>query len=286
MIGASGQVGEHLLRQAREAGHDTLGTYLERERPGFEQLDIRDAGRVDILVRQARPAVVWLSAARTNVDLCESHPEETFATNVEGVYQVIGAARRARAKLVFFSSDYVFDGRAGPYSEGDVPRPISEYGRQKLAAEHAVAVHAPDALILRTTVVYGWESGGKNFVMQLVRKLRRGERMRVPSDQVGSPTYAPDLARTAMALADSPARGLFHVAGPDRVDRLVFAQAAAEEFGLDPDLIEGVPTEELDQGAPRPLDAGLITRKDGAGLASLRGFAEGLRAMAEEEPQS
>ncbi len=286
VIGASGQVGEHILHQAGLAGHGALGTYHESERPGFTQLDIRDSGQVDRLIRQTRPAVVWLPAATTNVDYCETHPEETFATNVAGVYHVLEATHRAGAKLVYFSSDYVFDGHAGPYAENDVPRPLSEYGRQKLAAEHAVAVHASDALIVRTTVVYGWENGGKNFVVQLVQKLRRGERMRVPSDQVGSPTYAPDLARTVVALADSPSRGLFHLVGPDLVDRLVFARAAAEAFGLDPSLIEGVPTRELAQGAPRPLEAGMITQKGSSIPGTLRGITEGLREMAEEEPRS
>jgi dTDP-4-dehydrorhamnose reductase len=286
VIGASGQVGEHLLHHAELAGHEAIGTYFEHQHAGFRQLDIRDPGSVDKLIQGSRPRVVWLPAARANVDYCESHAAETFTTNVEGVYHVIEATRRSGSKIVYFSSDYVFDGTDGPYAEDDVPRPISEYGRQKLQAEHAVAVHCPDALILRTTVVYGWESVGKNFVMHLVRKLRQGERMKVPVDQIGSPTYAPDLARVAVELADSPARGLYHLVGPDRVDRLKFAQEAARAFQLDPSLIDGVTTAELGQAAPRPLQAGMTTRRDLAGVGTLRGYVEGLRAMVEEEPQA
>lgn len=286
VIGASGQIGEHILLHARAAGHEAHGTYFEHARPGFAHLDIRDSNQVESLVAKLHPNVVWLPAAIANVDYCEGHSDETFATNVKGLYHVLEAARRADARLVYFSSDYIFDGREGPYSENDVPRPLSEYGCQKLIAEHAVAVHAPDGLILRTTVVYGWESGEKNFVLQLLRKLRRGERMRVPSDQVGTPTYVSDLAKAAVALAETPAHGVFHLAGTDRVDRLTFAKSAARAFGLDPDLVEGVTTDELDQGAPRPLEAGLISHRDRSGCPTLRGYAEGLRAMAAEEGRS
>jgi dTDP-4-dehydrorhamnose reductase len=244
-------------------------------------LDMRDRAQVQTLLAELQPAVIYLPAALANVDYCESHPEVGYAVNVVGLRHVVEMANEVGAKLTYFSTDYVFDGKAGPYDETDPANPICEYGRQKLIAEHYVATQAEKALILRTTVVYGWERQGKNFIYRLLKTLRAGQVLKVPEDQIGSPTYAPNLAHASVELATSDATGIFHVAGPELANRLEFAREAAQVFGLPSALIQGVSTSELAQGAPRPLNAGMFVHKAMARLSSpLIGYREGLKHMA------
>jgi len=284
IIGASGQVGEHLALAASLAEFETLGTYYSHPVEGMQQLDIRNRSDVQSLLTTVRPAVVYLPASLTNVDYCEMHPEKGYAANVIGVCNVVQAVNDIGARLVYFSSDYIFDGKAGPYHEDDPANPICEYGQQKVIAEHYVALHACDYLIVRTTVVYGWERQRKNFVCRLLSALEAGNILRVPVDQVGNPTYTPNLAQAVIELVCSGAKGVYHVVGPERVNRYEFACEAARAFGLDASLVKGVPTCELGQVAPRPLNAGMVAKKAANELKiSLVGYKEGLTMMASEK---
>jgi len=288
VIGASGQIGAHLLRQLQQVGQSASGTFYRSPRPGLFPLDLREEESVFALVRRLEPRVIYLPAGFTNVDQCEVDPGSAYAINVLGTWHAIRAANLVQARVVFFSSDYVFDGASGPYAEDEPPRPLSEYGRQKVLGELGVALNVRDYLIVRTTVVYGWEEQGKNFVQRLVASLQERKRVRVPYDQIGSPTYAPNLAAAVVELATSGAAGLFHIAGPERVSRYEFARAAAEAFKLDPALIEPVSTPELAQPAPRPLQAGLrIEKAQALWSARLLGYREGLsRMVAERQEES
>lgn len=281
VIGASGLVGSHLLRVGQSKGLPVLGTSFRQHLPGLRPLDITDADAVAALLGSVRPGVIFYPAANPNVDLCEADPEGTRRVNVAPVQKVAEIAAALGSRVVFYSSDYVFDGRNGPYVEGDSPNPISEYGRQKLAAEEVLRRILPtNHLILRITVVYGWEHQGKNFVARLVRTLREGRSMRVPDDQIGSPTLVDDIAEASWSLATMDADGTFHLAGPDLVDRFTFAQEAARVFGLDAELIEPVSTAELAQAAPRPLRAGMAAAKAETLLnRKLMGISDGLASM-------
>jgi len=283
VIGASGLVGGHLMKAAPKAGVRALGTYRGNPVDGMEWADIREPKHLHALLDRLRPAVIHLAAAASNVDYCQLHPEETYATNVMGVKNVVDGANAVGAKIVYFSTDFVFDGKAGPYGEEDTANPICEYGRQKFMAEHHIALHACDYLIVRTTVVYGWERQGKNFIYRLVNTLKAGDVLKAPVDQVGSPTYAPNLAEAALELAAADRRGVFHVVGPDRANRYEFACEAAKAFGLNPGLVQPVSTADLNQAAPRPLNAGMLCDKAAAALhVRLIGYRDGLRAMAAE----
>lgn len=274
-----------MTRTLSAAGQHVVGTYYSHDVPGLLRLDARDAAAVGALFDVVRPTAIYLPASNPNVDECELRPAETYPTNVVTVANVVDAANAAGAKLVYFSSDYVFDGETGSYREDDPANPTCEYGRQKLIAEHHVAAHARDWLVVRTAVVYGWERQGKNFVYRLRRTLAAGETLRVPVDQVASATYAPSLAAAVVELALAGAQGIFHVAGPEAVGRYELAREAAAVFGLNASLIEPVPTSELGQPARRPLNAGLRVEKAAAMLSTeLVGYREGLRAMAAEAP--
>jgi dTDP-4-dehydrorhamnose reductase len=284
IIGEAGQVGEHLSYATTKAGLSAVGVDFAYQDLG-KHLDIRIFDSVQSFIASARPTVVYLPAALSNVDYCESHPVESYNTNVIGVANVVRASNEVDAKIVYFSSDYIFDGLSGPYTELDTANPINEYGRQKLMAEHFVALHACNYLIIRTTVVYGWEQQGKNFVYRLINTVKGNQTLRVPVDQISTPAYAPNLAQVVVELANQNASGVYNVVGPERVNRYEFACEAARVFGLDENLIKPVSTSLLAQPARRPLNAGLVTDKVSAIVKTpLVGFRDGLRIMALANP--
>ena len=207
---------------------------------------------------------VYCVAGMTAVDVCEDQPELAFYTNARGPGVLAAYAQRRALPFVYFSTEYVFDGapeRPGPYAEDAALRPLSVYGKSKLAGEEAVRTACAGALVLRTTVVYGPDARQKNYLYSLMRNLATGVRMRVPMDQVSTPTYNLDLIAAAIGLVECGASGVFHVCGPELLGRLEFAKRIAAQLGLDGSLLDGVTTAELGQRAPRPLAAGLATEK-------------------------
>lgn len=257
VIGASGLVGQALTRVLENNQYEVSGTYKTHSCPGLTSLDLADSSAVREYFRQVQPQIVFLTAALTNVDYCEDHPDEAFRINREGTRRVAEEASRLGSKLVCFSTDYVFDGKNGPYGEEALACPVSVYGRSKFEAEKAVQEILEDYLILRTTVVYGWDRRSKNFAMQLYQKLQSGAPMRVPHDQVGNPTLVDYLAEASVRLVQQGSRGIVNVVGRDLMPRSEFAKALARLFGLNPDLIVPVPTSDLKQRAQRPLRGGL-----------------------------
>jgi dTDP-4-dehydrorhamnose reductase len=282
VLGASGQVGTALGERLAARGHSWVGTYARVSRPGLVPLDIADPAPTRRLIAESAPDWVFCVGALTHVDHCEEHPEEAFRLNRDAPALVAREAAGRGAGIVFYSTEYVFDGTAGPYAEDDPVNPLSVYGRSKLEGERGVAAANPRVIIVRTTVVYGPEPQGKNFVYQLLRRARAGERMRAPADQVSSPTYNPDLAAASVELAELGRPGVYHVAGPEVLDRHAFARVVCRVFELDEGLLEPVATAALGQLARRPLRAGLrIDRARSALATPLRGPEEGLRAMRE-----
>jgi dTDP-4-dehydrorhamnose reductase len=280
VIGASGQVGAALAARLRARGHTVVGTHGRVPQPGTRPLDLADVAAAERLVAEVAPDWVFCPAGLTHVDYCEDHADEAFGLNRDAPAAVARAAARRGAGFVYFSSEYVFDGTAGPYGEDDPPNPLSVYGRSKLEGERAAVAGNLRTLVVRTTVVYGPEPQGKNFVYQLLRRARAGERMTVPVDQRSSPTCNADLAAAVVELAERGERGVLHVAGPDVLDRHAFARLACEVFGLDPGFLVPVTTAELRQRAARPLNAGLrIDRVRARVTVPLRPPREGLAAM-------
>lgn len=280
MVGASGQVGGALFEALLNRGHEAVGTYRSCFIERGVRLDLGNSEAVDGVISDAKPDWVFCPAGLTQVDLCEEGPAESWQANFEGPLRLARAARRLGTLFVYYSSEYVFDGSAGPYGEDDSPHPLSHYGRSKWAAEAALREIGGRCLIIRTTVVYGPERQRKNFAYQVLRKGLARDTMRVPRDQVSTPTYNEDLAEATLDLAEGGAEGLFHIVGPDRLDRYAFALAICDTFGLDPDFLEPLPTPAMGQRAPRPLRGGLRAEKvRGKVTTALRGIADGLQAM-------
>jgi dTDP-4-dehydrorhamnose reductase len=253
VLGASGQVGWSLWSQVGGPG-----TYHRHPLPGLVPLDLRDGTALRALLREIRPEVCYLSGAWTHVDGAEQHPGECRAVNVEPVVTAAQELASLGGTLVLFSTDHVFGARATPWREDEPGAPASVYARSKVEAEKAVRDLLPERhLILRTSWVFGPDPQGKNFVCRVRDTLKRGERLVVPADQWGQPTFGPDLGRAATELVRRGGRGTFHVVGPQRLDRLTWARTVATTLGLDDSRIEGRPTAEMGSIAPRPLCVGL-----------------------------
>ena len=262
VVGASGQLGADLVAVLAARGFKVVGTHCSRGAAGTIALDIRDRQAAARSIAETAADVVFLAHNTPGgVDYCEEHPEEAMALLTQGTRNMLDAAAPRRARVVFFSSDYVFDGQAGPYDEQARPCPVSAYGRAKLAAERLVEAYPHGRLIIRTTAVFSWAPGTKNFAMQVWENLRAGKAFRVPDDQWCNPTLADFLAEAAVSLVQGGHDGVFNVVGRDWLPRSELGLALARAMSLDASLIRPVPTSELRQRARRPLKGGLKTDK-------------------------
>lgn len=282
VLGAGGLVGSNVA--AAFAGDQVVTTYHRTMPPGGLALDITDAAATRTLIEHVAPSIIVLAAAEPWVERCERDPIATRRVNVGAALPIARAARAIGALLVVFSSEYVFDGTRGRYTESDPVRPINEYGRQKVALE-TIARESPRHLICRTSGVFGWEQRRKNFVCQVIDALRSGREFIVAADQVITPTFAPDAGRAVRALVDIGATGIVHVAGPNVLPRTDFAALVCRSFNLDARLVRARATSELGLAAARPAGAGL---SDGR-LRDLLGHAlldpaEALTTMRAAEP--
>ena len=271
VTGADGLVGQALARRlSRWPGLDLLltgrgdGPRLAAFEGGWVPLDVTDARSVERVMQDFEPNAVVHLAAMSKVEPCEREREACWEVNVHATERLARACRRHGARLVFLSTDFVFDGASGPYAEEDRPSPINAYGRSKLAAENAIRGSGlRDWTIVRTTLgfgdVTGYPEGRFNLATFLARELSVGRVVRVTSDQWRTPTWAPDLAEGIARILDQRRDGLYHIAGAEFITTFAFAEVLADRFGFDPSLLRPATTAELHPGAPRPLRAGLLT---------------------------
>jgi len=269
ICGSNGLLGQRLsLLFSSNTAYEVLNTSKERSFVfddrlyDYTQLDITQKGDVKSLISSFQPSVIINAAAATNVDWCETHREEAWNINVVGVENLIEAARKVSAKLIHVSTDYVFDGKNGPYAEDAQPNPISYYGKAKLASENATRTGGIPYAIVRTIVLYGNGIQIKNnFALWVISSLRAGQRIRCVDDQISNPTHVSDLAQAITRIFELDRSGLYHVCGREPVSRYDFAVKTSEIFGLDPTLIDRIKTSQLAQPAPRPMVTGFVTLK-------------------------
>lgn len=263
VIGASGLVGWNLLHIARLLGHEATGTYSSYFIPDSISLQLEDEVSTSRLLKEFCPDAVFCCAGWSWVDGCESDPAKAYRENTEYPRRVARYTAEIGSHFIYLSTSYVFDGATGPYAEDASPCPISVYGKSKYAGESAILEATEGkAIIVRTMGVYGTELQKKNFVFQVRKILAANKPMRVPNDQFGNVTYAPDLAHMAIELVKQKQSGIWNIAGPNpRIRRSDFARHIAQCYGLPITLIEPVETIALHQVAPRPLQGGLCIEK-------------------------
>jgi dTDP-4-dehydrorhamnose reductase len=241
IFGASGLLGKVLMREWR--GDELVGL-------GSGDADIRDANRVREVVVKARPDWIVLAAAYTNVDDCETHPDLAFAVNRDGPVNVAQAANEVGAKLLFLSSDYVFDGNKNlPYETGDARNPQSVYGRSKAEAEVRLLDLLPECCIARTSWLFG--RGGKCFPDTIVKLAASRPALDVVSDQRGCPTYSVDLSRAIIGLCRNQARGIVHATNAADCSWFEFAREIVKGAGLKAE-VRAISSQQMARPAPRP----------------------------------
>lgn len=297
VIGGSGLLGYKVAELAAKE-FQTFSTYhfrpVELHGCSFFKLDKTNRSDTLTLFKKLKPEVVIDTAALHNVDYCETHRDEAWKVNVEGTRNVAEACREVGAKMIFISTDYVFDGKKGSYTEEDAPNPLHYYAKTKLEGEHVVKETGIDYAIARPSVIYGWNpselaglksSSGKsvNFVVWAINKLKRKEKINIVSDQYSSPTLADNLAEVLLVLSKSGKQGVYHTAGKTCLNRFEFAKKIAEAFDLDGDLIKPVTSDFFNQVAERPkrccLDVTKAERELGVKFLTVE---EGLEKMKEQ----
>jgi dTDP-4-dehydrorhamnose reductase len=287
VTGVHGLLGRALLEADLDAGVELLGCGRQAEPIGkvpCYAVDLADQAAVVALWRQLRPDRVIHTAAVTNVDQCETDPDLARRVNLDAVANVVAACVEVGAGVAQLSTDYVFDGHHGPYSEQDEANPLSVYGQMKLASEAVVLADGVDGLVVRTLWLYGHlRSVRPNLVTWPLAALMRGESMRIVRDQWGNPTYVHDLARALVELSLQEVSGLFHMGGATFLTREELVRQVAAHFQLDDSKVESMDTATAGQAAPRPLRSGLRTDAIEARLGWVpASLSEGLERMTED----
>ena len=252
--------------------------------PKSVKLDINRRREVERHFRKVRPEVIVHAAAETDVDRCERDKHHATKVNAEGTKILAEACSRFGARIVYISTDYVFNGRAGFYSENDTPDPVNHYGVTKLKGEQSVTELVESFAILRTSVLYGFHESRQNFTKWIVEALIKRKHLSIVEDHFNSPTSAENLAEVMLEAIDVGLEGTYHAAGSERISRYRFAIEIARAFDLDSTLIKPIKMSELKSWtARRPRDSSLCIDKVKNELnTKLKGTRDGLREMIEK----
>jgi len=224
--------------------------------------DIKNRDEIKKVIHDYYPDFIIHTGAFTNVDLSEKLREDAWKINVKGVEYIAEAARAIDAHIIHISTDYIFDGKDGPYSENAKPNPVGYYGRTKLASENALRISGTFFTILRTNVLYGIAPNSRpDFVRWVINSLEKNDKIRIVKDQINNPTFIDDLVQGINKIIEFKKTGTYNIGGKEFLSRLDFTFQIAEYFNLDKNLINPITTEELKQPAKRPLKSGLLILK-------------------------
>jgi dTDP-4-dehydrorhamnose reductase len=262
VVGASGLVGGNCFSLFRnDKKNHVVGTFLKFPVEGLLHFDPENDHDLSNEKKQKYDVIIH-TAGFTNVDQCEIDSTISFKSNVETTSLLCDLAQQTYAKLVFISTDYIFNGTSGPYTEESKPDPLNVYGRHKLEAERVIAEKLSNYLILRVTNVYGDEARSKNFVSRLLMDAQSGveKEIVVATDQYATPVNAYDIARSIEVLVESDSQGVYNIAGNEYISRLELAKMVIEKMPSNV-KVSGKITTELNQIAKRPLRGGLLNTK-------------------------
>ena len=268
ITGIHGLVGQYLYRILDQwngnvvlTGRGPLrlpsGTFL------YEEMDITDPDRIQEVFNRHRPSVVIHSAAMAQPDECELEQDKAVLHNVTATQYILRASAAHRSFFIFLSTDFVFSGKDGPYHEESVPAPVNFYGETKRRAEMEVMLYGTNHAIVRTVLVYGNVISGtrSNIISWARTALEKGQPVRVVSDQIRTTTYAGDLARALLLIAEKKAGGIWHISGKDALSPWDISLKVAAELGMNGSILTKVDASSFSQPAERPLQTPFIIEK-------------------------
>ena len=271
ITGSNGLLGQELVsRLSQDSRFDVLATSNAPDPKfrgascGYIGLDITNAAEVRSIFADFAPSVVVNCAAMTDVDLCEQNRKRCWDVNAQSVTRLARECRASGARIVQISTDFVFDGKQGPYREADRPNPLNYYGKAKLGGENAAREAGMDRwAIVRTNVVFGTgeQLRRSNFALWVLRQISEGRAVHVFTDQIRTPTYVRDLADGIIRIVRYGKTGMYHISGRDLISMHAFAQAIARAFRLNEDLVKPISSGAFQQRAMRPRKTGLIILK-------------------------
>ena len=287
ITGANGFLGHYLVSLLLQKGYEVIATgkgnnrlpFSNSEKFVYTEMDFTNPFVVNDIFDTHKPEIVVHAGAVSKPDACELNREEALRINTEGTVTMLSNAAKHKCFFIFISTDFVFDGEAGMYTEVDSPNPVNFYGKTKLEAEEAVKRYNLDWAIVRTVLVYGKAMAGRSNILTIVKeKLEKGEAYSVVDDQVRTPTYVEDLAAGIIAIMEKRACGIYHLSGINILTPYEMACKTADFLGLDKSLIKRVTAESFSQPAKRPARTGFIIDKAKRELAySPVSFLEGLK---------
>lgn len=287
ITGANGFLGHYLVSLLLQKGYEVIATgkgnnrlpFGNSEKFVYTEMDFTNPFVVNDIFDTHKPEIVVHAGAISKPDECELNRKEALRINTEGTVTMLSNAAKHKCFFIFISTDFVFDGEAGMYTEVDNPNPVNFYGKTKLVAEEAVKRYDFDWAIVRTVLVYGKAMAGRSNILTIVKeKLEKGEAYSVVDDQVRTPTYVEDLAAGIIAIMEKRACGIYHLSGINILTPYEMACKTADFLGLDKSLIKRVTAESFSQPAKRPARTGFIIDKAKRELAySPVSFLEGLK---------
>ncbi len=292
ITGSNGLLGQKLIKLYTSSNNVELiatsrgaNRYPTYEGYTYQSLDITNKEEVLDCIADVMPDCIINTAAMTNVDACESDKEGCDLLNIDAVKHLVEASNRAGAHLIHLSTDFIFDGTAGPYDEEAIPNPLSYYGLSKLKAENYIVEHSNKWSIARTVLVYGivHDMSRSNIVLWAKGALEKGEPINVVNDQFRSPTLAEDLAKGCQLIEEKEAEGIFNISGKDQmgIDELV--GRVADYFKLDKSIINTISSDTLNQAAKRPPITGFDLTKSRTILGyEPHSFEEGIALLMEQ----
>jgi dTDP-4-dehydrorhamnose reductase len=290
ITGSNGLLGQHLVKLLVAKNYQVFATGKGQERIpiaqngeySYHEMDIADSGSVSSTMHAVQPDVVIHAAAMTQVDDCELNPQQCERVNVQGTANVLMEAETYCKHFIYISTDFVFDGENGNYSEDDDLKPISFYGFTKMQAEAIVQTGDIPWSIVRTCLVYGNVLQGtrSNIITWVRDSLQQGKNIRVVADQYRTPTYVEDLAKGIMLIIEKKAEGIFHLSGKDILTPYDMAIHTAELLKLDKSYIEKADASTFKQPGRRPPKTGFNIEKARKELGyEPLSFEEGLKKL-------
>ncbi len=263
VTGASGLLGHKVVQVALDRNHEVYSVYNDHPTNSGNpiKVNLTEKSQVSSVISKVDPEAIIHTAGYTDVEGCETNKDVAWKTNVEATKNLVKSSGKD-VHMIYVSTDYVFDGKKGLYSEEDLPNPINHYGYTKLKGEEAIKQYASQWCVARPSVIYGWGLSHKlNFATWLTTNLENGKAVNVLTDQYVSPTLNTNLANMLIEISERRIIGILHTAGATRISRYQYALNLAEIFNFRKDLIKPAKTNEMQWKAQRPKDSSLNISK-------------------------